>query len=67
VAVAALACGRSHRLPKVKLGLDLKGGVHFVRRGQTDDARLETETSSEQLRETPQGSHRRDQDDSLTG
>src|SRR6187399_1386787 len=37
---------------KVNLGLDLKGGVHFVLKVQTDDAlRLETETSSEQLRE----------------
>ena len=36
---------------KVKLGLDLKGGVHFVLGVKTDDAlRLETETSSEQLR-----------------
>ena len=37
---------------KVKLGLDLKGGVHFVLKVHTDDAlRLETETTSEQLRE----------------
>ena len=37
---------------KVKLGLDLKGGVHFVLKVQTDDAlRLETETTSEQFRE----------------
>jgi preprotein translocase subunit SecD len=37
---------------KVKLGLDLKGGVHLVLRVQTDDAlRVETETSSERLRE----------------
>jgi preprotein translocase subunit SecD len=37
---------------KVKLGLDLKGGIHLVLRVQTDDAlRLETETASEQLRE----------------
>lgn len=37
---------------KVRLGLDLKGGVHLVLRVHTDDAlRLETETSSERLRE----------------
>ena len=37
---------------KVKLGLDLKGGVHLVLRVQTDDAlRLDTETTMEQLRE----------------
>jgi preprotein translocase subunit SecD len=37
---------------KVRLGLDLKGGVHLVMRVQTDDAlRLETETTSERLRE----------------
>jgi preprotein translocase subunit SecD len=36
---------------KIKLGLDLKGGAHFVLAVQTDDAlRLETSTSSEQLR-----------------
>ena len=30
---------------KIRLGLDLKGGVHLVLRVQTDDAlRLETET-----------------------
>ena len=53
VAVAALAVW-SFTPPstKVKLGLDLRGGVHFVLKVQTDDAlRLETETSSEQLRE----------------
>ena len=52
-AVAALAVW-SFTPPsrKVKLGLDLKGGVHFVLKVQTDDAlRLETETTSEQLRE----------------
>ncbi len=38
---------------KVHLGLDLQGGVHFVLRVETDDAlRLETETTSEQLRQT---------------
>jgi preprotein translocase subunit SecD len=37
---------------KVRLGLDLKGGVHLVLRVQTDDAlRLETETSMNRLRE----------------
>jgi preprotein translocase subunit SecD len=37
---------------KIRLGLDLKGGVHLVLRVQTDDAlRLETETRMEALRE----------------
>src|SRR5256712_8537420 len=37
---------------QLKLGLDLKSGVHLVLRVQTDDAlRLETETESERLRE----------------
>ena len=37
---------------KVRLGLDLKGGVHLVMKVQTDDAvRLETETTSDRLRE----------------
>jgi preprotein translocase subunit SecD len=37
---------------KVRLGLDLKGGVHLVLRVQTDDAlRLETELTSERLQE----------------
>jgi preprotein translocase subunit SecD len=37
---------------KIKLGLDLKGGVHLVLRAQTDDAlRLETETAAERLRQ----------------
>jgi preprotein translocase subunit SecD len=36
----------------VRLGLDLKGGVHLVLRVQTDDAlRLETETEMSRLRE----------------
>ncbi|MPZ16804.1 MAG: protein translocase subunit SecD [Luteitalea sp.] len=36
---------------KVKLGLDLRGGVHLVLRVQTDDAlRLETQQTAEQLR-----------------
>ena len=38
---------------KVKLGLDLKGGVHLVLRVHTDDAlRLETETTVERLRDS---------------
>src|SRR4051812_34397732 len=37
---------------QLKLGLDLKGGVHLVLRVQTDDAlRLESDTESERLRE----------------
>jgi preprotein translocase subunit SecD len=37
---------------KVRLGLDLKGGVHLVLRVKTDDAlRLETETTVERIRE----------------
>lgn len=37
---------------KVKLGLDLKGGVHLVMRVQTEDAlRVETESSAERLRQ----------------
>jgi preprotein translocase subunit SecD len=37
---------------QLKLGLDLKGGVHLVLRVQTDDAlRHETESESERLRE----------------
>jgi preprotein translocase subunit SecD len=37
---------------KVRLGLDLKGGVHLVMRVQTEDAvRIETETTSDRLRE----------------
>lgn len=36
---------------KVKLGLDLRGGVHLVLRVQTDEAlRLETQQTAEQLR-----------------
>ena len=38
---------------KVNLGLDLRGGVHLVLRVNTDDAlRVETETTTERLRET---------------
>jgi len=37
---------------KIRLGLDLKGGVHLVLRAHTDDAlRLETETTAERLRQ----------------
>jgi len=37
---------------KVRLGLDLKGGVHLVMRVQTEDAvRIETETTADRLRE----------------
>ena len=37
---------------RIRLGLDLKGGVHLVLRVQTDDAlQVETETSAEQLSE----------------
>lgn len=37
---------------KVRLGLDLKGGVHLVLRVQTDDAlKLETQTTAERLNE----------------
>src|SRR5262245_15981556 len=37
---------------QLKLGLDLKGGVHLVLRVQTDDAlKITTTTTSEQLRE----------------
>jgi preprotein translocase subunit SecD len=37
---------------KVRLGLDLKGGVHLVLQVKTDDAiKVETETAAEQLRE----------------
>jgi preprotein translocase subunit SecD len=37
---------------KIKLGLDLKGGVHLVLKVQTDDAvKLETEMTAERLRE----------------
>jgi preprotein translocase subunit SecD len=38
---------------QLKLGLDLKGGVHLVLRVQTDDAlRIETEGEAERLRES---------------
>lgn len=38
---------------KIRLGLDLKGGVHLVLRVQTDDAlKLEVEVTAERLRES---------------
>ena len=46
------AVRRPGRAGKVRLGLDLKGGVHLVLRVQTDDAlKLETEMTAERLRE----------------
>jgi preprotein translocase subunit SecD len=53
LAVAALAIyAFTPPSQKVKLGLDLKGGVQLVLGVQTDDAlKLETETTSEQLRQ----------------
>ncbi len=50
---------------KVRLGLDLKGGVHLVMRVQTDDAvRLETETTADRLREQMKApEHRGDRND----
>src|SRR5262245_29683889 len=38
---------------QLKLGLDLKGGVHLVLRVETEDAiRIETQTEMERLRES---------------
>jgi preprotein translocase subunit SecD len=53
VAVAALAVWAFYPPDqKVRLGLDLKGGVHLVLQVKTDDAlKVETETAAEQLRE----------------
>lgn len=43
---------------KIRLGLDLKGGVHLVMKVQTDDAvRIETETTMDRLREQLRGSN----------
>src|SRR5438874_9409766 len=43
---------------QLRLGLDLKGGVHLVLRVQTDDAlRVETQTEMERLREELQNRH----------
>ena len=58
---------------KIKLGLDLKGGVHLVLRVQTDDAlRLETQTTADRLAraaedgERPGQHHRRQAPTSFT-
>jgi preprotein translocase subunit SecD len=53
LAVAALAVAAIYPpSTRIKLGLDLKGGLHLVLQVKTDDAlRIETETSSEQLSE----------------
>lgn len=53
LAVAAIAVWAFYPpREKVRLGLDLKGGVHLVLRAQTDDAlKLETETTAERLKE----------------
>jgi preprotein translocase subunit SecD len=53
VAVVALSAWAIYPpAQKVRLGLDLKGGVHLVLRVQTDDAlRLETETAMNRLRD----------------
>jgi len=53
VAVLALAAWAfTPPQEKVRLGLDLKGGVHLVLRVQTDDAlRVETESTADRLRE----------------
>jgi preprotein translocase subunit SecD len=58
VGVYPIVASRSAPQPRVaadrglKLGLDLKGGVHLVLRVQTDDAlNLETVTEMERLRE----------------
>ena len=50
VALSALAIYPPEE--RIRLGLDLEGGVHLVLRVQTDDAlRLESETAAEQLNE----------------
>ncbi len=57
VAVAGLAIW-SFTPPsqKIRLGLDLKGGMHLVLAVKTEDAlRVETETASEQLQAAAQG------------
>jgi preprotein translocase subunit SecD len=52
LAVLALSVWAFYPLEKVRLGLDLQGGVHLVLRVQTDDAlRLETDLAGERLRE----------------
>ena len=61
IGVYPLLAQRYHQLPapawlmqhQLKLGLDLKGGVHLVMRVNTDDAlKLTTTSTSEQLRES---------------
>jgi preprotein translocase subunit SecD len=50
VALSILAFYPPHE--KIRLGLDLKGGVHLVMRVQAEDAlRLETDTTADRLRE----------------
>src|SRR4030095_393643 len=53
--VAVIACAVWSFYPpdqRVRLGLDLKGGVHLVLRVQTDDAlKLETQTTADRLAE----------------
>ena len=53
VAIAGLAAWGVYPLEeKIRLGLDLQGGVHLVLRVQTDDAlQVESETAAEQLAE----------------
>jgi preprotein translocase subunit SecD len=52
IVVVTAAAVASFAVWKIRLGLDLKGGVHFVLSVQTDDAlKLETQTASEQLRQ----------------
>src|SRR3954466_9200720 len=52
----------------LKLGLDLKGGVHLVLRVQTDDAlRIESETEMERLRELLTNAHINSTNISLAG
>src|ERR671910_2063629 len=52
LAVVALSAWSIYPIKdRIKLGLDLKGGVHLVLRVHTDDAlRLETETALERMR-----------------
>src|SRR4030095_2218347 len=50
IAIAAIAIIPPSK--KIKLGLDLKGGVYLVMKVQTDDAlKAETDTASEQMKE----------------
>jgi preprotein translocase subunit SecD len=53
VGVIGLSVWGFYPLEKINLGLDLRGGVHLVLRVNTDDAlQVETETTTERLRET---------------